>query len=77
MIIIGILQKIKPNRYYMVGNFFEIDKEKRNFVYYKPSKNLNNVFINMGEIECTNADFDCIKMTQEEYVSTQREIFNS
>ena len=47
----------------MVGNFFEIDKEKRNFVYYKPSKNLNNVFINMGEIGCTNVDFDGIKMT--------------
>ena len=68
---------IPANHHYITGSYFEKDHEKRNYVQYKKSKKFLSVFINIGEIACVNIDFDGVKMSKEEYVSTCREVLSS
>ena len=67
---------IPANHHYMFGSYFEKEKEKRDYVQYKKSKNFQSVLINIDEIACVNIDFDGVKMNKEEYVSTCTEVLS-
>ena len=62
---------------YMLGCYFEKDKEKRDHVLYKKCKKFSNVLINMSEIASVNVEFDGVRMSKEEYVATCREVLSS